>query len=152
MSKKQPKLVLNRNHILTTRYGHSIRFIKGKPIHVPRLAYNEAIGIGAVPEDGGDPNVLDDETKNDAPVDPIERGEKINAAILGLMDTNDRDDFTASGSPKVDAVAKKVGFKVDQREVQEQFKAIQEAQVAAKEQEAADKAAADKAAAENKDK
>jgi hypothetical protein len=147
MSKKQPKLVLNRNHILTTRYGHSIRFIKDKPIHVPRLAYNEAIGIGAVPEDGADPNVLDDDNKKTAPVDPIERGELINVAILELMDTNDREDFTASGSPKVDSVSKKVDFKVDQREIQEQFKAIQEAQVAAKEQEDADKAAS-----ENKDK
>ena len=114
-------LVLNRNYTLATTKGHVIAFEKGKPTSVPKIVYNEAIAIGAQPADGTDPDVLKDEKKSSAPQDPAERNPLILAAIEKLIDRNDREDFTAAGSPSVDAVTKEVGFKVSAKEIAGQW-------------------------------
>lgn len=115
-----PKLVLNRNYVLSTTKGHIISFIKGEPTYVPSAVYADAIAIGAVPEDGSDPNVLTDPTNTSkAPSDPGQRQPLILDAILKLVVTNERKDFTAAGSPAVKAVERELGFDVDAREVAE---------------------------------
>ncbi|GIV03792.1 MAG: hypothetical protein KatS3mg015_2622 [Fimbriimonadales bacterium] len=115
--KELPKLVLNRDYVLTTTKGHSIAFKKGEPTHVPASCYQDAIAIGAQPEDGSDPNVLEDQKVNKAPSDPAERNPRILAAIEKIVAGNERKDFTAAGSPTVRAVEREVGFDVDAREV-----------------------------------
>lgn len=112
-----PKLVLNRDYVLSTTKGHSIAFRKGEPVHVPASCYQDAIAIGAQPEDGSDPNVLGEETSNKAPIDPAERSPLVLAAIEQLVAKNERKDFTAAGSPSVKAVERELGFDVDAREV-----------------------------------
>jgi hypothetical protein len=115
--KELPKLVLNRDYVLTTTKGHSIAFKKGEPTHVPASCYQDAIAIGAQPEDGSDPNVLEDQKVNKAPSDPAKRNPLILAAIEKIVAGNERKDFTAAGSPTVKAVEREVGFDVDAREV-----------------------------------
>ena len=115
--KELPKLVLNRDYVLTTTKGHAIAFKKGKPTHVPASCYQDAIAIGAQPEDGSDPNVLEDQKVNKAPSDPAERNPLILAAIEKIVAGNERKDFTAAGSPTVKAIEREVGFDVDAREV-----------------------------------
>ena len=124
-------LVLNRNYTLATTKGHVIAFKKDEPIHVPRGAHNEAIAIGAVPADGDDPNVLEDEKKDTTPQDPAERNPLIFDAITKLVDRNEREDFTAAGSPTVDAVSKEVGFKVSAKEISGQWQEYHERKAAA---------------------
>ena len=115
--KALPKLVLNRDYVLTTLKGHSIAFKKGEPTHVPASCYQDAIAIGAQPEDGSDPNVLEDPKVSKAPSDPAERNPLILAAIEKIVAGNERKDFTAAGSPTVRAVERELGFDVDAREV-----------------------------------
>ncbi len=111
-------LVLNRDYVLTSLFGHSINFKKGVPTYVPNVVYHEAISIGAQHEDGSAPEVLKQESSNKAPTDPLERSRLIMMAIEDLVARNDRRDFTAAGSPSVKAVEREVGFDVDSREVQ----------------------------------
>lgn len=115
--KELPKLVLNRNHVLSTAKGHSFAFEKGKPVHVPPSIYQDAIAIGAQPEDGSPPDVLEKAKPNTTPADPAERNARILAAITKLVEANSRKDFTAAGSPAVKAVERELGFDVDGREV-----------------------------------
>ena len=115
--KELPKLVLNRDYVLTTTKGHAIAFKKGEPTHVPASCYQDAIAIGAQPADGSDPNVLEDTKVSKAPSDPAERNPLILAAIEKIVAGNERKDFTAAGSPTVKAVEREVGFAIDAREV-----------------------------------
>lgn len=117
-SEKLPLLALNRNFTLTTNRGHSIAFVKGKPTHVPRAVYQEAMAIGALPVDGEEVDLLGDEKKDAAPSDPAERAPIILKAIEDLVLGNQREDFTAAGSPTVEAVGRTVGFKVQAKEIQ----------------------------------
>lgn len=112
-----PKLVLNRDYVLTTLKGHTISFVKGEPTHVPTAVYADAIAIGAQPADGSDPDVLKEENKRTIPNDPSERNPLILAAILKIVEGNERKDFTAAGSPTVKAVERELGFDVDAREI-----------------------------------
>lgn len=114
---KRSKLVLNRSYTLISTKGYAVRFEKGKPVHVPPPVYAEAIAIGAQPEDGSDPNVLDDEVKDTAPTDSVERLAKVSEAIEKLVARNAREDFTAAGAPSVRAVSQEAGFRVDVREI-----------------------------------
>jgi hypothetical protein len=125
-AKSKTLLVLNRDFVLTTTKGHSVAFKKGEPTHVPPAIYQEALGIGAMPPDGEAPQVEDEGKKAQAPSDPAERGPLILAAIEKLVETNERDDFTAAGSPAVDAVTKLVGFKVQAKEVATVWQAYHE--------------------------
>ena len=116
-AKSKTLLVLNRNYVLTTTKGHSVAFEKGKPTHVPPAIYQEALAIGAIPPDGADPLVEEVIKTDNAPADPTERAPLILAVIEKLVAENARDNFTAAGSPTVDAVSKLVGFKVQSKEI-----------------------------------
>lgn len=128
MGKVLPQLVLNRNYTLVTIFGHVIRFTKDEPIAVPPAAYASAVAIGAVPADGTDPDVLDDAPKPREMISPQERGEKILAAIEMLVELNNRNDFTAAGSPSVKAVERELGFDVDRREIAAQWQVFHDKQ------------------------
>lgn len=119
-----PKLILNRDHTLNTKFGHSILFKKGVPTLVSKLVYAEAIAIGAVPEDGSDPNVLPEKAISKEPADPAERAPQIRAAIELLIDRNTRGDFTASGAPTAAAVTEVAGYKVQSKEIAAVWQAI----------------------------
>ena len=111
-------LVLNRNYTLATTKGHIIHFEKGKPVHVPLAVYQEALAIGAQPPEGEDVYVSEEPARADnAPSDPAERAQRILDAIEKVVASNDRDDFTAAGSPTVWAISRVVGFKVQSKEV-----------------------------------
>lgn len=112
-----PELILNRNYTLSTTKGHSVVFVKDEPTFVPNAIYQEAIAIGAQPADGTDPDVLEDEVKDNTPADPADRAPLILAAIETLTARNDREDFTAAGTPTAAAMSKEVGFKVQAKEI-----------------------------------
>ena len=109
--------VLNRNFVLRSMTGHSVNFVKNVPTFVPALIEREARGIGAERVDGANPDMLDPETPEDAPLSHDERAEQIRTAFALLTERNDSKDFTGAGVPSVKAVEKLVDFDVDRNEV-----------------------------------
>lgn len=110
-------LTLNRDFTLNSPFGHSIAFIKDKPTHVPALVYQAALAIGAVPSTGGPPEVHPETPAPEDSNDPDERAAAIMAAIHKLVARNGRDDFTAAGTPAVDAVHHIVKFRPVAKEI-----------------------------------
>ena len=109
--------VLNRNFVLRSMTGHSVNFVKNVPTFVPALIEREARGIGAERVDGVNPDMLDPETPEVAPLSHDERAEQIRTAFALLTERNDSKDFTGAGVPSVKAVEKLVDFDVDRNEV-----------------------------------
>ena len=109
--------VLNRNFVLRSMTGHSVNFVKNVPTFVPALIEREARGIGAERVDGANPDMLDLELPEVAPLSHDERAEQIRTAFALLTERNDSKDFTGAGVPSVKAVEKLVDFDVDRNEV-----------------------------------
>ena len=109
--------VLNRNFVLRAMTGHSVNFVKNVPTFVPALIEREARGIGAERVDGANPDMLDPESPEVAPLSHDERAEQIRTAFALLTERNDSKDFTGAGVPSVKAVEKLVDFDVDRNEV-----------------------------------
>ena len=109
--------VLNRNYVLRSMTGHSVNFVKNVPTFVPALIEREARGIGAERVDGANPDMLDPESPEVAPLSHDERAEQIRTAFALLTERNDSKDFTGAGVPSVKAVEKLVDFDVDRNEV-----------------------------------
>lgn len=117
------KMILNRNYTLSTTLGHSVRFVRGEPTYVPPAVRHLAIGVGAVPADGSDPNVLPEEQTETVQLSPEERVGAIRAAIERIVARNERLDFTAAGIPTVAAVSDMLGWKVNAREIAQEWQA-----------------------------
>lgn len=113
-------LVTNRDYTLVTSKGHTIEFKKGVATHVPRIVYEDALAIGAIPPD--DNEAVDVTPKPAEPTGEHEdRPAKIAAAVEEVVTTGDREAFTASGKPTVGAVSDAAGFKVSAAEVGEEW-------------------------------
>jgi hypothetical protein len=123
-----PEYVLNRNYTLRSLLGHSVQFIKNEPVNVPALIEKEARAIGAERVDGKNPDVLDPEREEVAPLSAQERLEQITTAFELLVERNDPKDFTGAGVPSVKAVEKILGFDVDRNEVTRAWAAMRASQ------------------------
>lgn len=113
------KMVLGRSFTLATTKGHVIRFEKGVPVFVPSICIPDAVAIGALPEDGGDPSALvaKEEVKTfDGPSDPVAREAELVEACKKVEAMNARNDFTAAGVPSTDALTRLLGFAVSAAE------------------------------------
>jgi hypothetical protein len=107
---------LNRNFNLRTKFGHIISFRKGEPTHVPPVCYEDAIAIGAEPEDPSKVQMPEEITDLPKPPEGMERNRTIREAMLKLEKRNQRGDFTAGGAPHAKVLSGLVGFEVDPRE------------------------------------
>ena len=101
--------VLHRDFTHASALGHAIEFKKGVPTMVPPALYAEVRAIGAVPE-GELPEEAGPVTSTE-PTDPTKRADDILAAISLMADRNDRNDFSATGAPRVPALAAVLGWK-----------------------------------------
>lgn len=108
------KFTYHRNHVLASVLGLSVEFKKGVPTHVPPELYNEAVAIGAVPED----EIQDEKpaVKTNEPTDPNKRKEDIFAAFDMLALRNERTDFTAGGAPRDQVLESILGWKLSAKE------------------------------------
>ena len=110
-------MTLARDHILATTKGHRIEFKKGAPIHVPPNCVSDAAAIGAMPSEGGDPDILPEAVAGVViPQDPIERQVALFKAFDAISAKAQRDDFTAAGVPQLLAVNRELGWDVDGKE------------------------------------
>ena len=110
-----PQFTLHRNFVLGTTKGHTIRFKKDTPTHVPDICVPDAVAIGAIGVEG-DTNVLPDEEKVAPILSPKERKVKIFEAFTTMKKRADRNDFTASGTPNAKKVATLTGFDLASKE------------------------------------
>ena len=113
----------NRTFTLRTTLGHSILFEKDVPVNVPPSIVSQAMAIGAAPVDGENP-LPTPETPSIMPVDPISRQQEIRVVVEEMFKTNNREEFTASGNPKVNAVSARLDYKIDSRELKSVLKKI----------------------------
>lgn len=118
-----PKMVLNRNHILTGTSGHTIRFMKGVPTFVVPQMVEAALGIGAESADEVSKDEVDEQlaSKEAKPKPEVLQGEarrgKIKEVLENIAARNDKDDFTAANRPKLESVKAQLEFNVDRKEV-----------------------------------
>lgn len=116
-------MTLNRDLVLGSTLGHRIRFVKDEITRVPDIMIEEVIAIGAERVDGKDHfEELAKERGEVQPMSPEARYAAVQEALVTIIDRNDRPDFTASGNPKLNALAREVGFKVDKNEQQRAVK------------------------------
>jgi hypothetical protein len=98
---------LARDHTLASTLGHSVEFKKGVATFVPPALHDEAVAIGAVPDEELPPSV----DLSNEPTDPTKRAGEVLAAIELVATRNSREDFAASGAPHVRALAVILGWK-----------------------------------------
>ena len=124
---KSYKMVLNRDYRVASTMGYVFNFKKGEPRDVPELVVRECVDIGAeFVEDGARDEVFKEPDKDTQPVAPHARREVIAKAVNTIFERNERDDFTATGNPKLNAVGAETGFKIDKGELAQVIKARNE--------------------------
>ena len=105
-----------RDRVITTTKGHTIRFKANEPKHIPVVVLEDCLQAGAVPTEEAAVN----EIKAEVSVMVAPQGEDRNAAITAKMREmvvrNQREDFTGQGRPDVRVLERELGFKVDARE------------------------------------
>lgn len=112
------KFTLHRDRVLASVLGLSVEFKKGVPTHVPSELHNEALAIGAEPEDEPEDELVEEKpaTETSEPADPNKRKEEIFAAFEMLALRNERTDFTAGGAPRDQALESILGWKLSAKE------------------------------------
>jgi hypothetical protein len=114
---KQIRVKSSRTFVLVSTLGHAIQFRKNEETTIPAMLMSEALTQGVVPVE--DDDLPQDATPEDgAPIDPTVRRNAIKAAIVALKARNQRDDFGATGNPKVAAVEKYLGWKASGKEIE----------------------------------
>lgn len=123
--KKSTQMVLDRRATLRHITGQSITFEPGVPIGVAPQLVKSAISMGAKMVDGKTPDLSEDEAApiNRGPVDPEERMEEITEVVAAMIQRNDRDEWTGTGTPNVQRVTELLGYKVQKNEVVDAFAA-----------------------------
>lgn len=109
------KFVFARAKTVSSVYGHVIHFPKDEPTHVPPEMYAEVMAVGGVPEDELDLDPPKPGEKQE-PIDPIERKKAIFAAFEAIAVRGKREEFTAGGQPHPKALAKELGWSVQNKE------------------------------------
>ena len=113
---KQIRVKPSRTFVLVSTLGHAIQFRKGEETTIPAVLLSEALTQGVVPVE--DDDLPQDPAQLDgAPVDPMARKAEIKAAIVAIKTRNQREDFGATGNPKVAAVEKYLGWKATGKEI-----------------------------------
>src|SRR5665213_1051876 len=115
------QMTLNRPFTLRTTKGHQLRFEKDVVTNVPPAIYAEAVAIGAVRVDGN--AAFEEDKKGPPPKTAAEMAQLLEECFATLLKTHYREDFSANGNPKIEAVNRVTGERYDTRVVTEGWKA-----------------------------
>ena len=93
-------MIMLRSQTVAFLSGHSVRFVKNKPVFVPPNAVDEAMRMGAAIADPDDdsPKLVDHETEQ------AKLRAKVEAAVRQVQTKNDPTEFNAHSQPRVDVV------------------------------------------------
>lgn len=119
-----PEYTLNRNHLHRSTQGFTIKFEKGRPVHVPPACEREVVAFGAERVDGDNPDVLAPENVDDPTPVGQDREAILFAAFEQIVAVNDSKDFGAAGTPSIKAVERLVKFGIDKKELLEVWHAF----------------------------
>lgn len=111
-----PYFTLHRNFTLRTTKSHVIRFQKDEKVWVPPVCVPDAVAVGAQPVDDDTVDVIGEEPKVMPALTPAQRKEKMFDAFKLMIARNERNDFTASGSPNAKKLVPLVGFDMSTKE------------------------------------
>ena len=109
------KFVMHKTRTIASVMGLAVEFEKGIPTFVPPYMYQEVIAAGGVPES----ELSDDDLKNgnpDEPTDPAARKNALMEAFGQIVMRNNREEFTAGGTPHNAVMAKELGWPVSAKE------------------------------------
>jgi len=123
----------NRDIIVRSmKFGQSVEFHKGVAREVPKLLQNECIEKGILPVDEKG-KILDIDAipapNTDvkkipmAPSDPDVLYGEVLEVIKALVEENNSKNFTGGNRPAADAVSRSLGYKVDQKTVNQVWEA-----------------------------
>ena len=119
MSNSTVAMTYHRNHVHASTSGHVVRFTKGQTTDVPTIVAEECFTIGAEYVDGKE-EVGSEEAQ---PITVEARREAIAQQVAAMFTENNRDDFTATGTPNLKTLSARTGFKVDRSELNDAMKA-----------------------------
>jgi len=111
-----PWFTLNRNYALSTTKGHSVNFKRGEKTWVPQGIVQEAMAIGALPEDPIDEVLPPPQTPEKKQLDEGARKKLVFEAFEKLLLRAARGDFSASGHPHPKKLEDILGFDMPQKE------------------------------------
>jgi hypothetical protein len=121
---KAVKMVLDRKAVLRHPTGHSFLFMPGVPVSIPPACVKAVLGMGGRAAEDKELDLSEDEEDTRpyyGPADPEERIEEIEKIVATMIETNARDDWTGTGTPNINVVSARVGYKVTKNEVLEAF-------------------------------
>lgn len=128
MQAKQMKTL--RTFTVRTKFGHTVKFVKNKPVKVPSMAIEPCIAAGAVFCGEDEDYVAEGELKKDAaPLYGFERKKKLLEVCRKLAEKNAPDDFTATGVPKMRKVEEEAGFAINRAELNDIWRDFQKEQI-----------------------
>ena len=109
---KLRQMYMGRDYTLRTTKGHTLRFEKMKPRPVPKAVEDEAMRFGAIPKDVDE--MVDEQSRQQDADNEKGSGEprelQLRNAIEQMIEDNIRDEWSASGRPKTEALAKRTGL------------------------------------------
>lgn len=107
------KYIAPRKMTVASTCGRSVEFQKGVPTYAPPQMHADLIAVGVVPEE----DIDEPEVKGPVePTVPHEREAAVFKAFEAVILRNEREDFTANGSPHGKVLAKELGWKLDNKE------------------------------------
>ena len=110
------EMVLHYDHRVASLTGRVVVFKADEPRMVADEVVDECIAIGAKRTDGK-PKAPPPKPQPNVQPSGVARADAIKETLAKLKLKNNANDFAGTGRPKVDAVSRDVGFKVDAQEV-----------------------------------
>jgi hypothetical protein len=107
--------VMHRNKTVASSMGLSIEFVKGVAQHVPPYMYKEVLAHGGVPEDELTEEELNPGNSNE-PREPEDRKAALFVAFDKIVLRNEREEFTAGGTPNTGVLTRELGWTVNAKE------------------------------------
>lgn len=114
-----PKYRLNRNLVLRSKYGRSVKFEKGVETYIPDFMVAEAVALGAENCDKDAPAVT---PKKEQTFTFEQRRDAVYEVFKQLVEKNDAKDFTASGQPNLKSMNKHLDFALERAELDDFWK------------------------------
>jgi hypothetical protein len=129
-----PQMKMNRNWVVATKRGHTVRFEKGVPVGVPddTTVVEACLAAGAEYVNPNQAPVLPDMSQPVAPaaLTAAQRRDKVFAVFREMVanQAQHRDNFTAYGRPSAKYITSAVGFDVPAKDVEAHWAAFQSQQ------------------------
>ena len=129
MSNKPVQMISLRTVTIRSTTGHTVHIEARVPTEVPGPIVAEAMALGVVPYDANEipESMLADKTKHGV----VDFHGNIRSSLLfltirAMVEKNDANDFSGSGMPKHETLAKMLGYPVTKKEATDAYREFQD--------------------------